>query len=66
MILSIVSSLAFVLFCVACGIMAVLFMTYLLTKPFGKCIWLFVSRLSGMARTTLILWGGLAHNPLTN
>lgn len=36
MILSIVSSIAFVLFCVACGFMAVLFMTYLLTKPFGK------------------------------
>lgn len=36
MILSIVSSLAFMLFCVACGIMAVLFVAYLLSHPFGK------------------------------
>lgn len=36
MILTIVSSLAFVLFCVACGIMAVLFMAWLLSHPFCK------------------------------
>lgn len=36
MILSIVSGLAFMLFCVACGFMAVLFMAYLLSHPFGK------------------------------
>lgn len=41
MILSITSGLAFMLFCVACGLLAVLFVAYLLSHPFGKLHFVF-------------------------